>query len=127
MLRAARFRQALSRAGKDGFRRQFLQALQGNIILAARVQAWGAGDLYLKGLIRPAIRPGPERFGGTKQSDQRLAKRAGDVHWAGVIADHQVATANPLDHFGQRGLAGEIQAAFGLYLRQAFTQPFILR
>ena len=74
-----------------------------------------------------AVRAGAAGFGGAKERDQRLAERGGGVHRSGVVGDHQLAPPQPLDHFGQRSLAAQIQAACWGGARYDFAQRFVFR
>jgi len=82
--------------------------------------------LQLKHILELVIGACPARLSWTKQRHNRFAKRRRHVHGAGVIADHQLAQPNPLDHFRQGKLPGQIEASPNRGFRDAFSQLSLL-
>ena len=90
-----------------------------------RFHTWRAGEIKAQHAFQLAIRAGAAGFGGTEERDHRLAERGGGVHRAGVVGDHQFASPQPLDHFGQRSFTAQIQTARWCRARNNFAQRFI--
>ena len=75
--------------------------------------AGGAGEVEAEAVFELTVGAGAAGFGGAEEADDGLAQGGGGVHGAGVVGDHEVAAAEPLDHFGQGGDAAEIDALSG--------------
>ena len=88
-------------ARDDDLRRDGAQAFQRLGETARVFHAGNAGQLELQYPLQLTVRPGAPRFRRTEQRQDRLAERGGDVHWAGVVGNHQLTEADPFDHFGQ--------------------------
>jgi len=80
-------------------------------IRAVSFKAGHAGEIQLQDVIELAVRARAARFGGAEQRDHGCAQRGGDVHRTGVVADHQLAEPDPLDHFRQGKAARQIKAS----------------
>jgi len=76
--------------------------------------------------LKLTVWPGPAGFGGAKQTDNWFAQRRGHVHWPGVVGYHQITAPQPFDHFGQRGLASEIQTSIRCSAADCFSQRLII-
>ncbi len=75
--------------------------------------AGGAGEVEAEAVFELAVGAGAAGFSGAEKADDGFTEGGGGVHGAGVVGDHEVAAAEPLDHFGQGGDAAEIDALSG--------------
>jgi hypothetical protein len=111
--------------GNNRLRREVTQAFHFANVRAASAAAWHAGQLELQNILRAVIRAGVKRIRGAKQSDERLAQSGRHVHRSRIVRDHEFASADPLDHFGQRSLAGQIEARVGVAAPNRSPKLFI--
>src|SRR5215469_11373190 len=96
-------------------------------VSAIRFYTRNAGESGLKCMMELTVWANAPGLSRTEERNKGFAQSCGYVHRSRVVGHHQVGGTDPLDHLGQRELAGEVEACAFACLGDGCTQRPVLR